>query len=106
MSGPVSGVAKRWQDIENRAIYIHCFGHLVNLAASDSIKQIKILKEALANAYEIIKLIVKSPKREATFKKLKREFGDQTAGVKSLCPTRWTVRPNLFWQSLKTIHFC
>ena len=37
--------------------------HSLNLAANDTIKIIKIIKEALGIAYEIIKLIKKSPKR-------------------------------------------
>ena len=38
MSGKVNGVVKKFQEIENRAIYIHCFGHLVNLATGDCIR--------------------------------------------------------------------
>ena len=92
MSGKVNGVVKQIQNLEKRAVYIHCFGHLVNLATSDTIKNSKLLKNALDNAYEIIKLIDKSPKRAATFNRLKSELGDTSAGVKSLCPTRWTVK--------------
>ena len=94
MSGKVNGVVKKFQEIENRAIYIHCFGHLVNLATGDCIRNNRILQDALDNAFEIIKLIKKSPKREAIFKRMKKEFGDTSTGIRSLCPTRWTVKAN------------
>ncbi len=38
MSGAKSGVAKRIQDEEKKAIYTHCYGHALNLACSDATK--------------------------------------------------------------------
>ena len=94
MTGSINGVVKQIQDIEKRAIFIHCFGHLLNLAAKDFISQSKILKQALDNTFEIIKLIVKSPRRQAILEKLKDEIGDKSCNVTPLCPTRWTVKAN------------
>ena len=67
MSGKVNGLAKKIQDIEKRAIYINCQGYLVSLASSDCIKSSQCLRQALDFGFEIIKLIKKSPKREAKF---------------------------------------
>ena len=55
----------------------------------------------IRTSYEIIKLIKKSPAREAIFKKLKAEMDTDSpnAGIRVLCPTRWTVRA----ASLKSI---
>jgi hypothetical protein len=92
MSGAKSGVAKQIQDEESRAIYTHCYGHALNLACSDAIKGCKVTKEALESAYELIKLIKFSPKREEIFNVIKEELAPGTAGIKVLCPTRWTVR--------------
>ena len=39
--------------------------------------------------YELIKLIKKSPRRDAVFQKLKAE---NSPGIRVLCPTRWTVK--------------
>ena len=39
MSGQRSGAAKRISDLESRALYTHCYGHALNLAAQDSIKE-------------------------------------------------------------------
>ena len=71
MSGEISGVVKRVQDLESKAIYIHCYGHLVNLASGDTIKNSHFLKTALENANEIIKLVHLSPRRTAIFAKIK-----------------------------------
>ena len=47
MSGAKSGVAKRIQDLEPRALFTHCYGHSLNLAASVSIKSSEPMRDAL-----------------------------------------------------------
>ena len=39
-----------------------------------------------------MKLIKFSPKQEAILFQLEEEMGSDTPGVRTLCPTRWTVR--------------
>ena len=92
MSGARSGVAKRITDLEKRAIYLHCYGHSLNLACVDTMKNSKILKDCLEVAYEITKLIKYSPKREGIFRSLKESISPDSVGIRVLCPTRWTVR--------------
>ena len=53
MSGPKSGVAKQLRDEEEHALYLHCHGHALNLAAGDSIKKCKVTKDALDVAFEV-----------------------------------------------------
>lgn len=43
MSGSKSGVAKQICDIESRAVFTHCYGHALNLAASDTLKRSKVV---------------------------------------------------------------
>ena len=80
--------------VEPRAVFTHCYGHSLNLACGDAIKHCKLMWDALDTSYEIIKLIKKSPAREVIFKKLKAEMDTDSpdAGIRVLCPTRWTVR--------------
>ena len=96
MSGTRTGVAKRITDEEPRAVFTHCYGHSLNLAASDTVKKSKLMKDALDTTHEITKLIKFSPRRDAIFHALKAEnelaSNSHTAGVRVLCPTRWTVR--------------
>ncbi len=70
MSGSRSGVAIQLSQLEPKALYTHCYGHSLNLAIQDTLKGLKIMRDTLDTVYEITKLIKKSPKREAIFKKI------------------------------------
>ena len=92
MRGLRNGVAKQIQDLEPRAIYTHCYGHSLNLAASDTVQKCKTVKAALETTHEITKLIKYSPRRGQLFDEIKDDIAPGTPGVRVLCPTRWTVR--------------
>ena len=92
MSGSRGGVATLIQREEPRAVYTHCYGHALSLACGDAIKNCKLMRDALDTSYELIKLIKKSPRRDATFQKIKEQMPEDTPGIRVLCPTRWTVR--------------
>ena len=85
-------VASDIQKLEPRALYLHCYGHSLNLAVSDTLKSIKCMCDALDIALEICKLLKYSPRRDAIFHKLHQELTPQAPGIRNLCPTRWTVR--------------
>ena len=53
MSSSKSGVAKKISDLEPRAVYTHCYGHALNLAAGDTLKQCKVTKDSLETTREI-----------------------------------------------------
>ena len=74
MSGAENGVAKRISEKEPRAVYIHCYGHALNLAVGDTVKQSKIMRDALDTTYGMSKLVAFSPKRDSLFEKLKQEL--------------------------------
>ena len=90
--GTRKGVVKKLLDEEPHAVFTHCYGHALNLAVGDCVKQCKVKKMALDVGAEVSKLIEKSPKREATFHKLKADLAPETPGFSVLCPTCWTVR--------------
>ncbi len=96
MSGQRSGVAKRVQNEESRAVFTHCYSHSLNLAASDSIKRSKLMKSTLDTTYEITKLIKLSPRREALLREIQDQkellTGTDSTSIKLLCPIRGTVR--------------
>ena len=96
MSGAKSGVAKQITDIKPRALFTCCYGHALNLAASDTLKKSKIMRGTRNYTQEITKLIKYSTRREGIFQKLKESVStDKTPGVRVLCPTRRTVREDL-----------
>ena len=98
MSGTKTGVAKRITDEEPRAIFTHCYGHSLSLAACDTMKRSELMKDALDTTHEITKLIKSSPQRDAIFHEHKAELENDsssssiTVGIRVLCPTRWTIR--------------
>ena len=98
-----SGVATRVTADEPRAIYIHCYGHSLNLACCDTLKQCKLMKDALDTSYEITKLIKKSPGHEATFKSLHNEMAPETdlPGVCVLC----RLGRECTWSNTEGLHF-
>ena len=84
--------AKEIKVVEPRALYLHCFGHSLNLAVADTMKGVKVMSDVLDHALEICKLLKFSPRRDAIFHKLKEELSPHAPGLRNLCPTRWTVR--------------
>ena len=94
MAGKCGGLAKMITDDEPRAVYIHCYGHALNLACSNAVKNSQTIKNSLDSAYEIVKLVKKSPQREAIFQHLKQSIPafDDCPGIRVLCPTQWAVR--------------
>ena len=99
MSGIRHGVASIIQNEQPNAYYTHCYGHSLNLAAADTIKQCSTFKKMLETVHEITKLVKFSPRRQAIFEKLKEEIAPGCPGIRALCPTRWTVRAD----SMKSI---
>ena len=65
---------------------------VMNLACSDTIRQCKLMRDALDTTHKITKLVKKFPRRDATFKRLKEEMVSDAPGIRILCPTRWIVR--------------
>ncbi len=47
MAGSKAGVAVQIQELEPRAVFTHCYGHALNLAVSDTIKQSPVMKDCL-----------------------------------------------------------
>ena len=79
-------VAKEIQSIEPRTLYLHCYGHSLNLAVSNTLKNIKCLSDTLDHSLEICKLWKYSPRRDAIIHKLHQELSPQVSGVRFYRP--------------------
>ena len=92
MTGSKCGVATQLQSEERHALLTHCYGHALNLAVGDAVKQSKVCQDALDLEYEISKLIWYSLKRNAAFRLIKAEqpAGDKgsSVGNQAFCHTR------------------
>ena len=71
MSGNLGGVAKQITNEEKRALFCHCYGHSLNLAASDAIKGCKMMSDALDTTFKQSKLLKFTPKHEHIFEDIK-----------------------------------
>ena len=89
-------MAERISYEQPRAVFTNCYGHTLSLAASGTMKQSRVMKNALDTTHEITKLIKFSPKRDSIFRGLKAEHNalheNSSAGIRVLCPTKWTVK--------------
>ena len=96
MSGARKGVASLITKEESRALCTHCYGHALNLAVADTVKQSKICKDALDTAFEITRLIKFSPKRNAAFDRIKASSEEDgfssPIGIRTSSHTQWTAR--------------
>ena len=92
MKGVRNGVSTQILSEQPKALYTHCYGHSLNLACQDMVREVKRVKEALDTTFELSKLLKYSAKRVAEYKRLKQEIAPEEPGFRTLCPTRWTVR--------------
>ena len=57
MSGKKNGLSTLVREEEPRALYTHCYGHALNLAAQDALRRNKVMNDALDISIEVIKLV-------------------------------------------------
>ena len=106
MLGKKSGVAKRIQDIQPKALATHCHGHSLSLGVKYATKNCRILSDVMNNTNEIVKLVKFSPKRELMLEHIKVNLGDENemtvvaSGLTKFSATRWTVRAICFQRIL------
>ena len=60
-----------------------------------------MLKSSLETTFEITKLLKYSPRRKNLFNDIKEEMEPGSPGIRSLCPTRWTVRADAMQSIIK-----
>ena len=90
--GRRKGVAKQILTEEPRALHTHCYGHALNFACQDMIRDVKHVKDALDVTFQLSKLLKYSAKQTVEHQRLKHELAPEQSGFRTLCPTRWTVR--------------
>ena len=93
MAGKYSGVATRIQRIYEKAAYVHCNSHVLNLCIASSC-QIEIIRDMMDSVRTVSNFFNDSPKRTLV---LKDKINDivPTASRQNLlnvCRTRWIAR--------------
>lgn len=88
MAGEKSGEAAQIRSFNSKYLYIHCYGHALNLSIKDACTKVQclILERRFVSWWK------QSPWRETSLRKLRLESGNEEKSVHVPCPTRWTVR--------------
>ena len=92
MAGSKTGVATQFKSLNEKMLFTHCYGHALNLAIKETCSKVQCLKETFETVHEICKLVEKSPQRDTKLTDLREKSKNESKGVHSFCPTRWTVR--------------
>ena len=100
MSGIRNGVQALVKKEADHCLYVHCFGHSLNLCVQDVTKKCDLLRNTMEFIYQLVQLIKFSPKRLNLFESVRQEValsggdseGSSSPSLRTLCPTRWTVR--------------
>ena len=74
MAGSKSGVKTQLLAKEPRVLYMHCYGHALNLSICDAMKLIPLLRSTMDTVHEISKLLQYSPNHSHLFNHLKEEI--------------------------------
>ena len=93
MAGKLSGVAARIQGIYDKAIYVHCNSHILNLCIASSCK-VKIVRDMMDNVRNVSNFFNDSPKRTLVLKKHINENvpSERRQKLLNVCHTRWVAR--------------
>lgn len=96
MRGRYSGLAARVQEVENRAIYIHCHAYLLNLALQSACCAVKDVRNVLGTVNSLYDFLEGSAKRHAKFTEVQHTSAcsgnHPQVTLKRLCETRWAAR--------------
>jgi len=101
MAGRLSGVQARILQKCDKAIYVHCCAHSLNLALQDATRSVPMIRDVLDTVRELNNVVRASAKRHALFEKIRADLAlvedhKTKSSLRQLCPTRWTIRASSF----------
>ena len=76
MSGVNKGLSARMKECSPLAIYVHCYGHFLNLALQDTLTTVEPLRNTLGTIQSLYNFLEASPKRHALFRDIETEEGN------------------------------
>ena len=89
MSSSRVGVSGLMRNEAPRAIYIHCYGHQLNLLTQKSMTQVKSFRNCLGTVQELYNFVEASPKRHTLFQETQKQRSEKPLVLKSQSKTRW-----------------
>lgn len=95
MSGRFSGVQARCKEMKESILYVHCYGHCLNLSLVSACSNYKE-NPKIFDFFGVIQLVYNyiegSPKRHAVFENIMKSSNLKLKYLKSLSETRWACR--------------
>ena len=92
MRGSISGVSARIKELNNKAVYIHCCTHRLNLVLVDSVKATPITEDFFVYLQKLYVFMSAATAHEL-FLEQQRKLGiKQEIRLQKLSETRWTCR--------------
>ena len=91
LHGVKNGVAAKIKLLRDFALYTRCYGHALNLAVNDCIRNTKDLNDVWVMLKEICNLAKKSPSKECKIREIREKTKSQNKGIRVFCSTRWTI---------------
>ena len=99
MNGVHKGLSTRMEECSPLGIYVHCYGHVLNLTIQDTMTQIEPLCNALGTVQALYNFLEASSKRHALFCDTEVEGESLKQTLKSLSVMRWSCR----WEAVKAV---
>ena len=99
MSGCIKGLSILVLKNHEKALYVHCHGHKLNLGIESAFNQLPYLREVFCIMNTFYDFVEGSGQRHALFQHLQ---GDHSTTLKKLNPTRWCSRSATFDAISKT----
>ena len=90
MSGRFKGVSARMKEVAPQSLYVHCYGHLLNLALQAAMCNILNLRNCIGTVQSLSVFIEASPKRHAIFQEIQKNTGECQIALKDQSDTRWS----------------
>ena len=81
MSGIRKGLATRMKECSPLGIYVHCYGHLLNLALQDTMTEIETLRNAVGTIQSLYNFLHGSTKHHALFKDIEVHEDEQVPRI-------------------------
>lgn len=93
MSGHIAGVQAKCKEKNPKLVYVHCYGHCLNLVLMDSIgKENRVTFDFFGTIQLVYNLIESSCVRHAVLEKISTSINLKLKTLKTLSTTRWACR--------------
>nr|XP_005755119.1 PREDICTED: zinc finger MYM-type protein 1-like [Pundamilia nyererei] len=92
MSGAYSGAQAEVKKQQPLALYVHCGPHCLNLITQAACQASSVIRDALEWVHDLGSLCKQSGRFKAMFSAVAADSEEPSVSLRTLCPTRWTVR--------------